>query len=398
MKETASTEVHVRSIEAGALVRLSLESLPLQVAWFDPSEAVWAVGFGIAVDAVSLPPIDWKHQQRPPCGPWFGGWAFDAQRNWTGFPSERWVLPKVLVWKDRLEVYAAVFGEGADEAAGLLSRLGVCEDPTVVTMSGTPKSDRAHWNASCGEALAMLETGELSKLVLARRLSLEAESAFDIRRVLKRLEVSNSTSVTFLMRGKDGTSFVGATPEVLCRSEGRRFQSEALAGTATAGDEAALFAPKNLAEHRAVVDAVTSILERHSVWVNALPQPTIKKAGHLLHLQTPIEAQLTAGADALDIARTLHPTPAVAGTPRVEAMAFLRRREGFDRGWYAGAIGHRNEARVDLRVALRSARIDGIRAEIFVGAGLVRGSTVESEWAETSAKAKVMLDALGFSP
>jgi isochorismate synthase len=391
-------EVHVQPIDAPSLLRLVVRDLPLQVAWFEPAEAVWAVGFGIADAAANASSVQWNGQPQPPCGPWFGGWAFDGQRNWAGFPSERWVLPKVLVWKDRLRVWVAVFGENDLEAHALISQVREVEPhrrPESVVARG---SDRQHWNTACEAAIELLASERCSKVVLARSLAVAAEHDFHPHAVLKWLEAHNPSSSTFLFRGTDGSAFVGATPEVLCRSNGKHFWTEALAGTSTVGDEGALFAPKNRVEHQAVVDAVKSTVAKYATISSEAAHPSIKRANHVIHLQTPIEGQLHDGVDALDIARLLHPTPAVAGTPRDLAIEFLRRHEAFVRGWYAGAIGHRSERHLDLRVGLRSALISGRSAEVFVGAGFVKGSTADAEWAETSAKAKVMLDALGVNP
>jgi menaquinone-specific isochorismate synthase len=91
----------------------------------------------------------------------------------------------------------------------------------------------------------------------------------------------------------------------------------------------------------------------------------------------------------------LHPTPAVAGTPRAAALKAIRRLEPAPRGRYAGPCGW-VDARGDgeFVVALRGAQIDGPRAQLHAGAGIVAGSDPASEWAETQAKLEPMLRAL----
>jgi menaquinone-specific isochorismate synthase len=97
----------------------------------------------------------------------------------------------------------------------------------------------------------------------------------------------------------------------------------------------------------------------------------------------------------LDVLARLHPTPAVGGTPRAAALDAIAAGEPFDRGLYAGAIGW-----VDARgggeflVALRSALIEGARARIYAGAGIVAGSQPERELAETELKFRAMQEAL----
>ena len=98
---------------------------------------------------------------------------------------------------------------------------------------------------------------------------------------------------------------------------------------------------------------------------------------------------------ALDLARLLHPTPAVGGTPSDRAVEVIRALEGFDRGRYAGPVGW-VDARGDgeWAIALRCAELDGTRARLVAGAGIVAGSDPDAEWAETQAKLEPMLRAL----
>src|SRR5207245_8396026 len=103
----------------------------------------------------------------------------------------------------------------------------------------------------------------------------------------------------------------------------------------------------------------------------------------------------TPAPSALDLARLLHPTPAVGGTPRAAAVHTIAELEGFDRGRYAGPVGWL-DARGDgeWAIALRCADLDGARARLVAGAGIVEGSDPAAEWAETQVKLEPMLRAL----
>jgi isochorismate synthase EntC len=96
-----------------------------------------------------------------------------------------------------------------------------------------------------------------------------------------------------------------------------------------------------------------------------------------------------------DLLTALHPTPATGGSPRTPALEFLRRHEGWQRGWYAGAVGCLGPGRADLAVGIRSALLRGEEAWVFAGAGIVAGSNSDAEWDETALKTRTMLDALG---
>ena len=95
----------------------------------------------------------------------------------------------------------------------------------------------------------------------------------------------------------------------------------------------------------------------------------------------------------LDLAARLHPTPAVAGTPRAAALAWIDAHESLDRGWYSGCIGHLDAAGGgELCVALRCALLRGEDAHLFAGAGLVEGSEPEAELRETRLKLRALID------
>ena len=102
-------------------------------------------------------------------------------------------------------------------------------------------------------------------------------------------------------------------------------------------------------------------------------------------------------APALALAATLHPTAAVCGTPTERALAVIRSIEGMQRGRYAGPVGWFDaEGDGDFAVAIRSALVDGARARIFAGAGIVHGSEPAAEYRETLLKQGAMVHGLGL--
>ncbi len=357
-------------LDAGALLRLSIGGAPLSVAWSNPAGGEWAVGLGIAAEGDGQ--IDGAPPGMP--GPWFGGWTYDG--------AERWVLPKVLAWWANGRTFAAAFGDGR------LDQIETVEPVVNVPRVSSDPGDRAAWTAMVEKAVKQFATG---KVVLARRIEVKAEAPIEERRLLKVLEARYPTCRTFLLR--EGTkAFVGATPETLCRVSGRVLETEALAGTGT--DESLLKSAKDLREHAWVVEAIVESLRPFTTSIEVEPQPGLKRLANVTHLHTPIRAALRDGMDARAAAKAMHPTPAVGGTPRAEAIAFQKAHEGFGRGWYAGAIGARGADRLELAVGIRSALIDGDRATVYAGAGIVAGSTADAEWEETDRKSRAILGAL----
>ena len=259
----------------------------------------------------------------------------------------------------------------------------------------TPRT-RDQWRAMVIAALDAIARGDLEKVVLAREVVIEADTPFDPRDIATRLVSQQPGAYVYAADG-----LVGASPELLVRRIGVDVESLPVAGTAVAdGDAASLRAlaesVKDHREHRFVVDAIVDALREQCDDLDAGSVPEVAVFGHVAHLATRVRGHLREPApSALDLARLLHPSPAVGGTPRAAAVDAIRALEGFDRGHYAGPVGW-VDARGDgeWAIALRGAQLDGNRARLVAGAGIVEGSDPDAEWAETQAKFEPMLRAL----
>ena len=260
--------------------------------------------------------------------------------------------------------------------------------------------DRAAWTAAVEEALARIDAGRLAKVVLAREVTVDLHRPLDVATVVGRLRREQPSCFTYA-----AGAFVGASPELLARRRGLDVVSRPMAGTVaqggSAGDDRRLVAAmaastKEQNEHRLVVDDVRAKL---SLIADRSPEtsgPEVVRLSTVAHLATTVGCRLRdPSTSALDVAALLHPTPAVAGVPGVAAMAAIAELEGFDRGLYAGPVGW-VDARGDgdWAVALRSAALDGARARLVAGAGIVTGSDPDAEWEETEAKLAAMRSAL----
>jgi len=240
--------------------------------------------------------------------------------------------------------------------------------------------------------LDLVEAGELRKLVLAVRQQLQLAQPLDPLRLLAQLRERQPGSCRFLWQRADGPALLGASPERLLTVRQGQLRSDALAGTAPVGPNAdqLLHSDKDRREHELVVEAITAVLQQSGLTPRRPRHPRLARHGQLMHLHTPITAAL-GDQQPLAVAAALHPTPAVAGLPRREAMAALRSLELFERGYYAAPIGWiDSEGDTELRVAIRSGSLQGRRLELTAGAGLVPGSAVERELAEVALKLGVL--------
>ena len=322
-----------------------------------------------------------------------------------------------------LVVPALVVGRTA-EGRAWITETGPAVDDDVADQIATPGAPihlargngrgRRAWTDAVEQALAEIARGPLAKVVLARELVVDADRPFRRRAVLDALRADHPSSFTYAAGG-----FVGASPELLVRRRGGRVLSRPMAGTtrrgATPADDerlvaALLSSPKESEEHALVVGAVRAALETVCRDVIAAARPEAVRLSSVTHLATSVAGHLDADGSgtsqplrsrpagrpcALTLAGLLHPTPAVAGLPRPEALAAIARLESFERGLYAGPVGW-VDARGDgdWAVALRCASLDGSRARLAAGAGIVADSEPDDEWAETEAKLEPMLAAL----
>ncbi len=413
-----ATDQRIRAVWAAAPGPVTTALGAPAFFWEHPQAGLRAAAFGEAArrEGMSLrslfadleEAVAWPLGAPEPPGPWFGSLAFDQTRSmgldWAGFESARFILPALLCWSRGGRHFAAAFGDDCEpRLQSALIDLGKAHsDPKRESMSAhvvAQPGERERWSALVTRALAAIDRGELDKVVLARAISVKSDQAIDTGALLEALAARNPTCRTFLIRGDAGAVFLGSTPETLCRIEGSLLRTEALAGSAQPGDgEALLGRQKELREHRWVVDHIVSGLAGIAGALQRRPEPEIRELANVAHLVTPISARLTPGRSVADVVAALHPTPAVAGVPTAAALRFLKLHEPLDRGLYAGLVGFIGPGRAELSVALRSALVRGASAQLFVGAGIVRGSAPETEWAETALKSRALLDALGVAP
>ena len=297
------------------------------------------------------------------------------------------------VWRAHAKFGA--FDYSAPDFAGLPAA-----GPAVVAEVGPAGG----YQAAVGSALDRIGAGALTKVVLARAKDLTAKEAFHPLRVLNGLRQRFPDCFAFSVANGRGQSFIGASPERLLRVRGDRLLTEAQAGSVrrgrTASEDEALAAglrreDKDLREHRLVIDSVVRGLESAGLQPEWADKPGVRRLANVQHLHTPVTATLVSGRRLLDVLARLHPTAAVGGTPRAAALEQIRAGEPFARGLYAGAIGWINSRHEgEFCVGLRSALIDGPRARLYAGAGVVAGSDPAGEFAETELKFRAMQEAL----
>lgn len=291
--------------------------------------------------------------------------------------------------------------------------------PAVMALGGhaVEMPTAAGYADAVARCIERLDTGAapgaevLRKVVLARSLRVDAPVAIDPRALAARLGADRSvtTYVTPVPASAGGAAgwLVGATPELLVSRRGRAIVSHPLAGSARRladpdadrrAAEALMESVKDHDEHRHVVDAIIEALAPLCSALQVPPRPSLHATATMWHLGTRITGTLrNADVSAATLAGLLHPTPAVCGTPRPQALEMIRALEPVDRGFYAGAVGWCDaQGDGDWYVSIRCAHVQGRTMRLFAGAGIVSGSQPALEVDETAAKFRALLDALGI--
>lgn len=250
----------------------------------------------------------------------------------------------------------------------------------------------------------------LRKVVLARSLHVSATGVIDPHALALRLGQDAGVAPFVAALPEDPSRppawLVGASPELLVSRQGLRVCSHPLAGSArrsadptedASAAQALLGSAKDHDEHRYVVEAIVEALTPWCRDIRAPQRPELHSTASMWHLGTRIEATLRdPSTPVAKLLAALHPTPAVCGTPRDDAMYSIRRLEPNPRGFYAGALGWMDaDGDGEWYVAIRCARVQGAQAQVFAGAGIVSGSQPALEVAETAAKFGALLTALG---
>jgi menaquinone-specific isochorismate synthase len=310
------------------------------------------------------------------------------------------VVPKVVLGRREGRSWLTlVTPPGAVEVPALRRRpvAAASTPPSSVSARIPSESD---WRAAVAEAVVALRAGELDKVVLARAIEVTAQAGLDPRAIAARLATRFPACFTFLCDG-----LVGASPELLIRRLGRHAESLVLAGTVRRGaspEEDAAFerelltSAKDAAEHRMAADSVREVLSTVAAEVVADERPQLLRLANLSHLATHVDAWLPVPApSALALASALHPSAAVGGTPRADALKMITRLEAAPRGRYAAPIGWVDaNGDGEFAIALRCAQLTDNVARLWAGAGIVADSNPDSEVAETAVKFDAVLSAL----
>ena len=340
-----------------------------------------------------------------------GGTAFDQDNpvvDAPGFGAFRFFVPQVELVRQG-ERFVLAVNRLADEDPiqkedlhALLTDRQATLEPTLPTGRCTNLyPDRQAWLRRVSELTGELDE-RFTKLVLACRADIQLNGDLEPLALVEHLQKNVVGAYNFALQF-DETTFLGCSPERLFRREGRRIDTEAIAGTQgpwmqdNGTGKTLLEAAKEGVEHDLVVHDVTRALAKVCDDVQVVATKDVVQWGRLQHLLTRFSAVLRSDKRDGDLLQTLHPSAAVLGYPRSSAWAALRRLESLPRGWYAGPIGWMQRDAAEFAVGIRSAVLQGRDLRLFAGAGIVKESDPAAEWQEVQDKMRPYFEALGVS-
>jgi menaquinone-specific isochorismate synthase len=401
-----------------------------QVYWSDRRRDFETAGIGCADKVIcdsakdyafNVPALDQKLRCSTENVRYYGGLRFNGQtpsdQRWLPYGGGFFLLPQVELVSNTLGTYLACnvhLGSLQHVRQQLHKTLSALQDVCVSQPFSETKTetllghrqdipDRAGWCRSVESALATLGTGAIDKIVLGRNTLLTFDVAPRIPLLLQRLKAIEPNAYHFYFQPQAGCGFMGATPERLYKRDHRFIESEAVAGTCPRGRTSSedkllglklLRNEKERHEHVIVRNDIQSLLAKYCHDLIVGQEPRLLKQSRVQHLYTPVSGQLNADISDLDLLRLLHPTPAVGGLPRQQALQTIAQLEPFDRGWFAGPVGWIGHDAAEFAVGIRSAIVNGTSMSLFAGAGVVRGSVPQLEWDELETKISVFMQAL----
>jgi anthranilate synthase component 1 len=262
---------------------------------------------------------------------------------------------------------------------------------------------RQAFQAAVRKAKDYIAAGDIIQVVLCQRLETQTRaSPFEIYRALRFI---NPSPYMFYLELED-LRVIGSSPETMVRLTDKTIELRPIAGTRRRGSspaeevelEADLLAdPKEKAEHIMLVDLgrndVGRVAEVGSIEVNELM--VIERYSHVIHLVSNIRGRLAPGKSPFDLFVSSFPAGTVSGAPKIRAMQIISELEPQKRGLYAGAIGYFSfNGNLDTCIVIRTILMQGKKAYINAGAGIVADSDPEKEYQETLNKARAMLKAI----
>ena len=277
---------------------------------------------------------------------------------------------------------------------------------TPFVVGAVTEDEPAQFLRGVERALEYIAAGDIYQANLSRAWRAQLHAGVKPHHLYQRLRETNPAPFSGIVQ-LDGITVVSSSPERLVSVRDGWVSTRPIAGTRPRGQTAAadidlareLHAhPKERAEHVMLIDLERNdlgrICEAGTVTVDEFM--TIESYAHVHHIVSNVRGRLRASATPGDVLAAVFPGGTITGCPKVRCMEIIAELEGTARGPYTGSLGYLNrDGTMDLNILIRTLQIAGDQLSLRAGAGIVADSNPERELAETRAKARGVLRALG---
>ena len=303
------------------------------------------------------------------------------------------------------------YREAVDRIDALVERLQRPLDPAKASLGGSPSTSyettsnltREQHEANVQKAKDYIYAGDIIQVVLSQRFSRKTDAhPFNIYRTLRTI---NPSPYMFYLDMGD-YQIVGASPEVLVRSEDGNLDYHPIAGTRPRGEteEEDLALERELrsdekdrAEHTMLLDLGRNDIGRVSRpgTVRVTQLFDIERYSHVMHLVSHVKGKLRPEITPFDALWACFPAGTVSGAPKLRAMEIIAELEPDQRGPYAGAVGYFSfSGNMDTCITIRTMVFSNGVAHVQAGGGIVADSVPQKEYMETVHKAQALMRAI----
>ncbi len=321
-------------------------------------------------------------------------------------PGLEAILPKILIIKNKKNCWLRINAhvEGKSSLRTLMEELWSIRDQILNSRNQKSKnsfdypssnyflnsleSSNINLKQLINKGIKLVEEGKLDKIVLASRVKIEFKNKLNLINILKKLKTNQPNTCRYVWRRNSKDIIFGASPEKLFSFMKPDLVLEAIAGTVSSDSnpDSLLESSKDIKEHNYVIQYLIKSLEILKIKNYTKSSLKVTSFGDISHLQTLVYSKIH-NICPFDLLRVLHPSPAVCGSPKKEAMNWINTLESFSRGNYASPIGWvDSEGNSEFRVAIRGARYIDQNLEFTAGSGLVKGSIFNKEIEEIKLK------------
>ena len=277
----------------------------------------------------------------------------------------------------------------------------------LVPPSSVDEDDPARFLAGVARVHDYLRSGDTFQVNLSRGWRARYAQPLPPASFHAALRRANPAPFAGLLQ-QPGWALASSSPERLLEIRGGVAQTRPIAGTRprVAGDDDAarirelVTHPKERAEHVMLID-----LERNDLGRICIPgsisvdeRMVVESYAHVHHIVSNVRGTLRDGVTPGQAIAAVFPGGTITGCPKVRCMEIIAELEAVPRGAYTGALGYlTHDGDGDLNILIRTLQLEGDTVVFRAGAGIVVDSDAEAELAETRAKARGMLRALGVS-